>query len=74
MSSRSNRPEIKHGLRLQVYNGISRPYNKVYPVTLLPSYPVYPLKTKTAEEVAHHLLHISLPFGAPAILHSDKLI
>ncbi|XP_023213446.1 KRAB-A domain-containing protein 2-like, partial [Centruroides sculpturatus] len=31
-----------------------------------------PLKTKTAEEVAYHLLQIFLTFGAPAILHSDN--
>ncbi|XP_067140873.1 KRAB-A domain-containing protein 2-like [Centruroides vittatus] len=31
-----------------------------------------PLKTKTAEEVAYHLLHIFLTFGVPAILQSDN--
>ncbi|XP_060873880.1 KRAB-A domain-containing protein 2-like [Metopolophium dirhodum] len=31
-----------------------------------------PLKSKTAEEVAHHLLNIFLIFGAPNILHSDN--
>uniref|UniRef100_A0A2S2PCC0 KRAB-A domain-containing protein 2 n=1 Tax=Schizaphis graminum TaxID=13262 RepID=A0A2S2PCC0_SCHGA len=31
-----------------------------------------PLKSKTAEEVAHNLLHIFLTFGAPNILHSDN--
>lgn len=31
-----------------------------------------PLKTKTAEEVAYHLLEIFLTFGAPAILQSDN--
>ena len=32
----------------------------------------YPLKTKTAAEVAWHLLEIFLTFGAPAILQSDN--
>ncbi|XP_060836281.1 KRAB-A domain-containing protein 2-like [Rhopalosiphum padi] len=31
-----------------------------------------PLKSKTAEKVAHHLLNIFLVFGAPNILHSDN--
>ncbi|KAL4112346.1 hypothetical protein QTP88_016155 [Uroleucon formosanum] len=31
-----------------------------------------PLKSKTAEEVAHHLLNIFLIFGAPNILHPDN--
>jgi len=31
-----------------------------------------PLKSKTAEEDAHHLLNIFLIFGAPNILHSDN--
>lgn len=31
-----------------------------------------PLKTKTAEEVAHHLLHIFSDKGAPQILQSDN--
>lgn len=31
-----------------------------------------PLKTKRAEEVAHHVLSIFLTFGAPAILQSDN--
>lgn len=30
-----------------------------------------PLKTKTAEEIAYHLLQIFLTFGAPSILHLD---
>ncbi|XP_076383741.1 uncharacterized protein LOC143260987 [Megalopta genalis] len=31
-----------------------------------------PLKTKKAEEVAHHVLSIFLTFGAPAVLQSDN--
>jgi hypothetical protein len=33
---------------------------------------LYPLKTKTAAEVAWHLLEIFLTFGAPVILQSDN--
>jgi hypothetical protein len=33
---------------------------------------LYPLKTKTAAEVAWHLLEIFLTFGAPAILQLDN--
>ena len=33
---------------------------------------LYPLKSKTAAEVAWHLLEIFLTFGAPSILQSDN--
>ncbi|XP_067125299.1 KRAB-A domain-containing protein 2-like [Centruroides vittatus] len=44
----------------------------VYQDHLTKFFQLQPLKTKTAEEVAYHLLQIFLTFGAPAILQSDN--
>ncbi|XP_023211185.1 KRAB-A domain-containing protein 2-like [Centruroides sculpturatus] len=64
MSNRSDRPTVIQGWRSQVI--------MIYQDHLTKFVQLRPLKTKTAEEVAYHLLQIFLTFGSSAILQSDN--